>query len=503
MPARSWGVTDFLARVNARIQGNKLPLAVLPVQLDPYVPTAADITRAAIAAAPGRWGLQREHYETDDDFEAGIEQVWQNHLAECTAFDSRVRQVLEPAIDYEIGLDARRRRPCPVCDTEGTATTFTWQMAPGATSLSAACSRGCTTDALGEAVESLVHAHERLEHASAQNEATQAARAASSLTAALAGAKPQRWVVPGVVPADGLTLLSGCSGDGKTWLALWLAICAASGSSWIDARIERTRTLLVLLEGALDDRNRRIRAMTRGMQLDFEELEAWLGIYPHRLALDDPESMAALRTHVRDCGYRFVLIDNLTEARSNRDENSVAVMGAALRPLAEMCRVDKIGGVILHHANARGELRGSSAIKQHPDAVFEISRSSPANNAKVRIRNTKDRYGISLAEISYMLEDRLDPVTGGVLAVVPDRWRSLTEVRLAVELPTELQGDRRLAQILAALPCTSSGLLKIGTGSNTTKIALRRKLEDAGVIEQFDGVWQVKTRIFPIGVPAV
>jgi hypothetical protein len=101
-------------------------------------------------------------------------------------------------------------------------------------------------------------------------------------------------------------------------------------------------------------------------------------------------------------------IDNLSQIRSvggHGAENDTAVMTAVLEPLAKLAQRRRIAVVVLHHANARGELRGSSAIRQHCDAVFEIVRESPANESPVTITRTKDRTGEALESVTYRLRD--------------------------------------------------------------------------------------------------
>jgi predicted ATP-dependent serine protease len=206
-----------------------------------------------------------------------------------------------------------------------------------------------------------------------------------------------------------LTILGGTSGDGKTYESLHVAICVAAGLPWFGRRVQPARVLLVLLEGAAADRKARILKLARGLGTTLAALQGRLDLYPHDLKADNPRSLAALNDYIARLGYGLVVIDNLSEIRStgaHGAENDTAIMTAVLKPLADLAHARQAGILLLHHANARGELRGSSAIRQHADAVFEMDRASPANDAPVTLTRTKDRTGETFESLTYrMLDD--------------------------------------------------------------------------------------------------
>lgn len=72
-------------------------------------------------------------------------------------------------------------------------------------------------------------------------------------------APPERcFVVPGLVPARAVTLLSGDGGIGKSLLALYLAVCVALGIEWLGMNVSRGRVVILTAEDELDEVHRRL-----------------------------------------------------------------------------------------------------------------------------------------------------------------------------------------------------------------------------------------------------
>ncbi|MGC8703819.1 MAG: AAA family ATPase, partial [Thiomonas sp.] len=67
--------------------------------------------------------------------------------------------------------------------------------------------------------------------------------------AEIAALPPVRWLVRGVLPAEGLAALFGASGSGKSFLALDLAAAIAEGRRWFGYRVNAAPVVYVGLEG--------------------------------------------------------------------------------------------------------------------------------------------------------------------------------------------------------------------------------------------------------------
>jgi hypothetical protein len=182
----------------------------------------------------------------------------------------------------------------------------------------------------------------------------------------------QRWVVEGLAPAGGLTLLGGKKKLGKSWLCLQAALAVATGQAVLGKGTYSGRVAYLCLEdGArrLQDRLRKMSA-PRGLPID------WYTGFPK---LDD--GGLGLLGRVLERGPRLLVIDTLAAAKSGRiDENAsgpMADLGNALRGLAQESGA---AFVTTHHHGKAGygdpgdDLRGSSALAAAADLNLGLYR---------------------------------------------------------------------------------------------------------------------------------
>lgn len=481
---------DSLTALVQRLAEARQPLEILPVSLPPYVPTRFDVTLEAVRAEPGRWGINPDSYPYEDDLEQAVLAAYSQEINDLQGTYGRVRTALEPCRDPDRLPGDRRDTACPAC-AESYAGVLTWYWDGSA--LRGRCSARCEPLAVAGAITAAVLQTEHQAQADADSEASAQALATTDLATALGAVPPQDWLIPGVVAADALHMVIGASGSNKTWLAMWMALCISQGIPWLTRPVRQARAMLVLLEGSVRDRRRRLEQLALGLGTTFTALGSELRVYPGELRLDDPASFAALAATVKATRCRFVVIDNLTEARDDVDENSSAALGAALRPLAQFAHSEEIAILLLHHDNAKGGVRGSSAIVQHADVVFKLRKRSPANNALIRIACIKDRFGAAIGEVAYRMRDQLE--NGIITAVTPSL--ELEEVERP-DVPKILKDDPRLRRLLGLLPASSEELYaKMTPGpkggavgmSRTTIKSLRNRLEEDGIIHRVEGQW--------------
>jgi hypothetical protein len=84
---------------------------------------------------------------------------------------------------------------------------------------------------------------------------------------------PLEWIVPGVIPAGTVTMLSGDGGVGKSLIACQLATCAATGKFWLGKELCRTGTVLyVSAEDDRDELHRRVDKMLGHYDLSYDQI---------------------------------------------------------------------------------------------------------------------------------------------------------------------------------------------------------------------------------------
>lgn len=515
--------TDPAVIVGTVVAGEQLP--DIPVALGPRPAHPHDLTLAQALDCPAELlGAEEiDAYnsgELSEDLESAVRRAFTAHVHERESTGGRVVHALAGPTELGMGWTW-----CPACYPDetlgeilaanpgGPALSLEYDIALHCTSqVRARCTAGCEPRDIADALARLVRRTEHQAQASAQTRATNTLAESVRYTARIGNAAPQRWVVPGFVAQDGLTILGGTSGDGKTFSAMYAAVCVAAGARWFGRPTTQTRTLLLPLEGGTTDHCRRIGALAAGLDIAPADLDGRLDVYPtHGFQADDPAQMDELIRLITTLGHGFVVIDNLTQARANTDENNAANLGAALRPLAALAHDRQVGILLIHHANAKGELRGSSAIRQHADMVFETKRENATNHALIVLSRTKDRYGKSLERLRYRFLDSVDPDTGETVAiiaaeldparpdpasvtpVIPDPADPETRPKRAkaepIDVPLTPKNRARMTDLLGMLPLSSTGIYERLGGSRTYVISLRNQLERDGKIVCREGVW--------------
>lgn len=193
--------------------------------------------------------------------------------------------------------------------------------------------------------------------------------------------EPPHYLVKNLLPAEGVAMLGGQSGAGKTFTIVNLAISLGTGEPFFGRRVvERVGTLILAAEGAgtLAARVEAARTvLPNGDRLPI----AWMSAIPNR---SDPEEVKALQPKIRAIDARMreqfgvrlglIAIDTMAAAFAMKDENDAAEAQQVLRHMRMLG--EPIGTLVLpiHHYGKTEEtgLRGSSAYRGGADAVLSI-----------------------------------------------------------------------------------------------------------------------------------
>lgn len=193
--------------------------------------------------------------------------------------------------------------------------------------------------------------------------------------------EPPHYLVKNLLPAEGVAMLGGQSGAGKTFTVVNLAISLGTGEPFFGRRVvERVGTLILAAEGAgtLAARVEAAKAiLPNGDRLPI----AWMSAVPN---LTDPEEVKALQPKIRAIDARMreqfgirlglIAIDTMAAAFAMKDENDAAEAQQVLRHMRMLG--EPIGALVLpiHHYGKTEEtgLRGSSAYRGGADAVLSI-----------------------------------------------------------------------------------------------------------------------------------
>jgi hypothetical protein len=178
-----------------------------------------------------------------------------------------------------------------------------------------------------------------------------------------------KWLVVGVLPAGSAAAIWGPPKVGKSFVALDLAACVASGAWWHGREVQQQRVLYV---------NSRLTVVPRLCMEAWKahnQMAALDGLHSYMLlrGLLDPRDSSRLISQVRRERYGLVVLDSLTGVMGGVDLDRGSTMDMLLDALI---RLQEAGAsVLLVHTSgkdvSRG-MRGSAALKGALETEIEV-----------------------------------------------------------------------------------------------------------------------------------
>lgn len=214
-----------------------------------------------------------------------------------------------------------------------------------------------------------------------------------------------RWRVDGLLPEQGLAMIYGASGSGKSFFTLDLVMAIARGVPYGYERLDTLpgRIVYVVAEGAGGFRKRLRAYRTHHRLMVSSPALRLVTAAPNMMSESDLIELQAAITGTG--GADVTVIDTLHASASGGDENSAKDMGLYLAHCRALQAVTKGLVVVIHHSGKDEErgARGSSAIKAAMDTEIEVNSGSEFSTARV----TKQRDGDDSGAVCF----RLVPVT--------------------------------------------------------------------------------------------
>lgn len=198
---------------------------------------------------------------------------------------------------------------------------------------------------------------------------------------------PPEPLVDGVLDQSSVAVLYGAPKTGKTFLALDLALCVATGSWWKGHEVTRGHVLYLIGEGVRGF-GPRVDAWRR-FNHHAGELPGitWL---PARPNLRAPEWAHAIATLAAETNTRLVVIDTLARTFGGGDENTSKDMGAYIQSLDTIKEHTGACVLVLHHTgkDKTAGSRGHSSLFGALDTELELAN---ADDGIVRITTTAQK----------------------------------------------------------------------------------------------------------------
>ena len=204
---------------------------------------------------------------------------------------------------------------------------------------------------------------------------------------------PIEYVVERLIAESSVNVWFGQWGAKKTWAAIDLAVCVASGKQWLGMATEPCNVLIIDEESGDTRLANRIKDVMRG-ELG-EMADASVPIKSVSLAQfnllknsDDADLLARL---VLEQDAKLIIIDALADVMLGGDENAVKDTQPVFANLRFIAELTGAAFIVIHHANKGGGYRGSSAIAGAIDTLLSVE--SKQDNSLITFKTEKMRDG--------------------------------------------------------------------------------------------------------------
>jgi len=236
------------------------------------------------------------------------------------------------------------------------------------------------------------------------------------------GIQPISWLVRGYIESDSVALLFGDPASGKSFVAIDLACCIATGTPWHECPVTQGAVFYIAGEG-MNGLKRRFMAWKIKNGSDLGEL--YLG--NHAVQLCTAKAAAEVANAIDQIAEfngvtpRLIVIDTLAR-NFGGDENSTEDMNAFIANVDAFLR-DKYQATVLvvHHTGHadKSRARGSMALKGALDAEYRVVRDESTvcfEATKMKEAPDPDSVAFRMCEVELLAaDDANEPVTSVVL----------------------------------------------------------------------------------------
>gem|GEM_PF-4844822 len=291
---------------------------------------------------------------------------------------------------------------------------------------------------------------------------------------------PPKWVIKGMLQEDARLLIWGKSMSFKSFIAIELAVCLASGKDFFGYQVKQTGPVVYVAGEGAGGLQRRFDACCKKHNLRLEDLPLYFNSgtkdLKNPVIVKDTKVLADLAFEEHGQFPVMYFFDTYNTS-SSADENSASDFAIINQNLGEIMKYQKCSVAIIHHPGKDGKtFRGSSALHNGMDTEFMVERQEGTQLSTITNKKQKDQELINpfavLAEFVVLGEDDdgmfgslvLNHTDAPVKPKEPSKslesvWAALLELHSTINGPVPVQKWRDM--------CFANGF--VGSGTEGTK----------------------------------
>jgi RecA-family ATPase len=192
---------------------------------------------------------------------------------------------------------------------------------------------------------------------------------------------PIKFLVESLYTRHGFSVMWGPPGCGKTFLALDVALCVATGQDFHDMSVEQGSVLYIAGEG-VGGIGKRVKAWIENRGVGVNENELPFYVLPTAVDFTNPADVEKLSATIqlleeRAGGFSLIVVDTVARALLGADENSATDIGKFVKSCDVLKQTYNTALIGIHHSGKDGSkgMRGSSALLGAVDTSIQIKKS--------------------------------------------------------------------------------------------------------------------------------
>lgn len=184
------------------------------------------------------------------------------------------------------------------------------------------------------------------------------------------------WLINQLIIRQGVGIIAGDGGTGKSFLAQQMGLCVAAGKRFMSFTVQRpARVLYLAAEGARLPFRERLSKAARTLLINQKEVQFYVQhsqLSKFHLHSDE------FRRLISNTKPDLVLCDTLGYFFSGDENDSSDWKRYAMEPMREMVREEGTSFILVHHTNKSGEYgrkggRGTSAMFDDVDVWLDLN----------------------------------------------------------------------------------------------------------------------------------